>query len=202
MAPLLAFAPYTYNYHDISQTVIGQMDELETRIKAAQDGDTDAFNEIIQHHYDLIFRFALKWSANREDAEDITQQACIKLAQNIEKFEFKAAFSSWLYRLVVNSAKDWQKSQKKHTESRNCSEELAESAKDSSNREEACIYLEQLIKWADSLGEGFKETLILVFAEGLSHAEAGNILKIKESTVSWRIHTIRSRLDEFDFREA
>ncbi len=172
------------------------MDDLNALIHAAQEGDRDAFSQLLTEHYDLIFRFALKWCGNREDAEDVTQQSCIKLAKNIEQFRFESAFTSWLYRLVINCAKDWQKSQKKHSDIKVIPEEAVEYELKSSDKAETFVYLKQIINWADSLGEGFKETLILVFAEGLTHAEAGTILKIKESTVSWRIHQIRSHLDD------
>ena len=52
---------------------------------------------------------AFKLCGNKEDAEDITQNACIKLARSIDTFRFQSAFLSWLYRLVINTAKDWKK---------------------------------------------------------------------------------------------
>jgi RNA polymerase sigma-70 factor, ECF subfamily len=52
--------------------------------------------------------------------------------------------------------------------------------------------LEQL----EELGEGMKETALLVHAEGLSHAEAGEILGVSESTISWRVHAIRKHLNK------
>ena len=44
------------------------------------------------------------------------------------------------------------------------------------------------------MGQGFKETALLVLGEGLSHREAGTLLGVKESTVSWRLHRIRQQL--------
>jgi RNA polymerase sigma-70 factor (ECF subfamily) len=59
---------------------------------------------------------------------------------------------------------------------------------------EESIYLMQVLTQLESLGEGMKETALLVHAEGLSHAEAGGILGVSESTISWRVHTIRKHM--------
>ncbi|MFL0803674.1 MAG: RNA polymerase sigma factor [Agarilytica sp.] len=170
-------------------------------IKAAQAGDEQAFEQLLEYRYDTIYRFAYKWCANKSDAEDITQQACIKLAKGLKQYKYEAAFSTWLYRLVINCAKDWQRQQQRHVhESEPGSEEHAVSAGHAteSHKGDLAIYLNQLLAWIALLGEEFKETILLVFGEGLSHGEAAKILQIKESTVSWRIHNVRKKLAEFD----
>ena len=77
-------------------------------ITKAQGGDKSAFEALVRENYDVMFRIAFKWCGNQEDAEDITQNACIKLARNIDGFQFKSAFTSWLYRLVINTAIDYR----------------------------------------------------------------------------------------------
>ena len=162
-------------------------------IEAAQAGDSEAFASLLNVCYDTIFRFAFKWSGHRADAEDIAQLACLKLATGLSQFRFDAAFSSWLYRLVINCAKDWQKSQARHRGVEDST--LVFDKLSVSDGPETGIYLRQILEQADSMGEGFKETLLLVFAEGLTHRESAIILGIKESTVSWRIHEIRKRFN-------
>jgi RNA polymerase sigma factor (sigma-70 family) len=88
--------------------------QLTGLIRQAQGGNSNSFAELVDLHYDTIYRFAWKWCGHRTDAEDIAQQACIKLAQSLKQFRFQAAFTSWLYRLVVSVAQDWQRSQKRH----------------------------------------------------------------------------------------
>ena len=84
------------------------MDDPQTTvlIRRAQDGNASAFGELVDSHYDTIYRFAWKWCRHRANAEDIAQQACIKLAASLAQFRFEAAFTSWLYRLVVSCAQD------------------------------------------------------------------------------------------------
>ena len=161
-------------------------------IRAAQRGDGAAFGQLLAGCYDNIYRFAYRWCGNRTDAEDITQQACIKLAQSLGQFRFEAAFGSWLYRLVINCAKDWYKSQNRHQHGN--IDDWIEPERAPDRSAENSIYLQQLLRLLDSFAEGFKETALLVHGEGLSHAEAADILQIKESTVSWRLHEIRKQL--------
>ena len=168
-------------------------DDEQHLIQAAQRGDNQAFSNLLESCYDRLFRFAYRWCGNRADAEDVTQLACIKLAQSINQFRFEAAFSSWLYRLVINCAKDWQRSQGRHQHD-DLDRVAAEVRHDKAA--ETGIYLRQVLEWLDSLADGFKETALLVHAEGLTHAEAAAILQVKESTVSWRLHEIRKQLQQ------
>ncbi len=165
-------------------------------IVAAQAGDSAAFAQLLAQYYDTMFRFAWRWCGQRSDAEDITQLACIKLAQSIRQFRFEAAFSSWLYRLVINCAKDWHKSQNRHRHTPLNTYSLDEHTQQEPVREEAgedTIYLRQVLRQLEEMAEGFKETALLVHGEGLSHAEAAAVLQVKESTVSWRLHEIRKQ---------
>ena len=161
-------------------------------IKQAQSGDAQAFEELLGIYYDTLFRFAFKWCGNREDAEDVTQQACIKLARSIDQFRFDAAFTSWLYRLVINCAKDWSKSQQRHRHQEDIEEHTEIETADSS---ESKVFAWQVLQKLDALPDGIKETILLVHAEGLSHKEAADALGVKESTISWRLHEVRKSLN-------
>lgn len=160
----------------------------EELIRRAQCGDREALRHLVEAHYTTMFRFACKYCGNRQDAEDVTQQAFIKLAQSLGQFRHEAAFTSWLYRLVINCARDWHKHQLRHTH-----DEPREVA--TRGGAEPAVMLDQVLSLVDQMGAGFRETLALVVGEGLTHAEAASILSVKESTVSWRVHEIRKRLN-------
>ncbi len=160
-------------------------------VREAQAGDRRAFADLLERHYTRIYRFAYRWCGNRSDAEDITQQACIKLARSLAQFRFESAFTSWLYRLVINCAQDWHKSQSRH---QGDSLEVVGDPATGEASAETPVYLRQVLGLLDHMAEGFKETALLVYAEGLTHAEAAQILSLKESTVSWRLHEIRKQL--------
>ena len=91
---------------------------------------------------------------------------------------------------------DDQPDQPERTESGSATPEAGNEPTADTARTEDYIYLTQLLEQLDELGEGMKETALLVHAEGLSHAEAGEILGVSESTISWRIHAIRKRMNQ------
>src|SRR5262245_39762392 len=83
-------------------------------IRRAQGGDVTSFARLLDLHYAMIYRVAWKWCGHRTNAEDIAQQSCIKLAGSLRQFRFQAAFTSWLYQLVISCAQDWQRAQQRH----------------------------------------------------------------------------------------
>jgi RNA polymerase sigma-70 factor (ECF subfamily) len=167
------------------------MPDDEPLIKQAQAGDAQAFECLLESHYDTIFRFAFKWCGNRDDAEDIAQQACVKLARGLGQYRFESSFTSWLYRLVINCAKDWQKAQRKHSHSGDDNEQWQHLPYE--DQPDKSILMRQLLTALENFSDGMKETVLLVHAEGFTHGEAADILGIEESTISWRIHQIRKK---------
>ena len=167
------------------------MNDVEQWIRDAQSGDADAFEKLLEEHYDTIYRFAFRWCRDQQIAADIAQEVCIKLATSLPHFHFKSSFSSWLYRVVINCAKDWLRRENKHSLAEHTSPDNEIS---DTERAENDIYLSQLLGQMDHWGKDYRETAVLVIAEGLSHHEASIVLEVSESTVSWRIHDIRKRI--------
>lgn len=159
----------------------------EQLIIRAQQGDRSAFEELLQEHYDLMFRMAFKYCGNRSDAEDITQEACIKLARSLGSFRFKSAFSSWLYRLVINTAKDFRRSHKDTLA-------LEDGHLGNGCDAETKVYASEILAQVHRLPANEKTALLLVVSEGMTHREAAIVMDCKESTVSWYIHEARKKL--------
>ena len=165
-------------------------------IKACQSGDKPAFEKLLNEHYDTIYRFAYRWCGDQVNAQDITQQACIKLAKSIKQFNFQSSFNSWLYRLVINCAKDFYKSPNMHNKREEQSDELENHQSPFNDQYEQQLYSQQILEHINTLQDDLKDTLILVFGKGLTHLQAAKQLDIKESTVSWRIHEARKLLKQ------
>ncbi len=171
-------------------------DETEL-INRASRGDADAFEALVNTYYEVMFKMAYKWCGNRRDAEDITQEACMKLARGIGSYKGGSKFTSWLYVLVINSAKDWYKSQNRHPEGT----ELLESIVADSDNAEERLYTRQVLDEVNKLPETEKESLLLVMGQGLSHKEAADLSGVKESTISWRVHEARKKLESIFGKE-
>ena len=167
-------------------------DEPTALIKQAQNGDKGAFETLLRSHYDVMYRTAYKWCGNRTDAEDITQNACIKLARSIGTFRFQSAFTSWLYRLVINTAKDWSKARPPQTVAPDSVPERSQAP-----MAEIKIYAGQVMAYVRTMPEREQVALHLVFSEGLTHREAAEVMECRESTVSWYIHQARKKLQSF-----
>ena len=72
----------------------------------ARDGDRVAFGRLVERHYDFIHRVAWRWAGNRTDAEDIAQDVCVRLGKAIRSYRGGSAFTTWLYALTLNAARD------------------------------------------------------------------------------------------------
>ncbi len=170
------------------------MDDITERklIKDAQKGSRNAFERLIDAQYDTMFRYAHTYTRNTQDAEDIAQDAAMKLARSIRSFKFKSKFSSWLYVLVMNTAKDFYKKQNRQPIA--VEQAALETASQQEHQEEE-QYARQVLDFVHGLPEGEKDALLLVMQEGLNHKEAAKLLGVKESTISWRIHEARKKLD-------
>ncbi len=165
-------------------------------IRDAQAGDRRAFATLVERHYGLMFKTAWQWCGVREDAEDIAQEASIKLAQNIGAFRFESAFSTWLYRMVINTAKDYYKAKNRRNTREQPIYEDVEYVSHEATPEER-MEQKDTLNALNSLSEQLRETVILVCWQGLSHKEAGDILDCSEGTVSWRVHEARKKISEF-----
>jgi RNA polymerase sigma-70 factor (ECF subfamily) len=166
-------------------------------IRRAQNGERDAFEALIGAYYDVIYRIAYKWCGDKADAEDVTQNACIKLARAIDGYRFEAAFVTWLYPLVINTAKDWARAQKARA--------TVPLDEDTGRAEapagEETVFAAQVMAFIRGLPDKEREALYLVFGEGLTHREAAAAMACKESTVSWYIFEARKKLLSFQQME-
>jgi RNA polymerase sigma-70 factor (ECF subfamily) len=163
-------------------------------IRQCQQGETAAFEQLLGRHYDTLYRFAYQWCGNQENAQDITQLACMKLARNIRQYRFESSFTSWLYKLTINCAKDFYKSPNQHNVREEQHDDLDSQANPDNDLPNRRLYSQQILEHIGKLQEELRDTLILVYAHGLNHKEAAQHLDIKESTVSWRVHEARKIL--------
>lgn len=90
------------------------MDE-KAQVKAAQDGNQEAFHWLFDRNKQNIFAIAYKYTNNREDAEDVLQETFIKAFYHLKKFHHseETNFSSWLCRICINSSIDFLRKKKK-----------------------------------------------------------------------------------------
>ena len=83
-------------------------------VRKSQLGDKAAFEQLVIRHQDLVFSLSYKLTGNREMANDVAQEAFIRAWKAIEKFRGDSTFSTWIYRITVNTAWTLRKKAKKH----------------------------------------------------------------------------------------
>lgn len=164
-------------------------------VRNAQAGDRQAFAMLVERHYGLMFKTAWQWCGNREDAEDIAQESAIKLAQHIRSFGFDAAFTTWLYRIVINAAKDYYKAKNRRATREMPLFDDVEYVSAAPDPERQ-LADKDVLRAVAELPETLRETVVLVCWQGLNHREAGEILNCPEGTISWRISEARKKISQ------
>src|SRR2546429_9439337 len=76
-------------------------------------GDRDAFRVLVERHSHNVFRLAYRMTRNRPDAEEVVQEAFLRAYQKLGKFEARANFGTWVYRIAANYAIDRMRQRKK-----------------------------------------------------------------------------------------
>lgn len=81
-------------------------------------GDREAFRALVERHSHAIFRLAFRMTHNEQDAEEVVQDTFLRAYRNLQQFESRANFGTWLYRIGVNCSLDFVRSRKRHVEGR------------------------------------------------------------------------------------
>lgn len=185
---------------------MAEQNEVMTLVEKAQSGDSNAFGELIMRHERFVYNVVYRMLPNKEDAEDISQEVFIKAYKYIGKFDGKASFSTWIYKIAVNTCIDEIRKRKgKETISMNNEIEgeegafVKEFADSGISVEEEVIAKEGFaaIKNAiDNLSEEHKTVITLRDLEGLSYTEIAEITDSSMGTVKSRLARGRKALKD------
>ncbi len=161
-------------------------------IRLAREGDSDAFEELVERNYLFVYKVSYKWCGVKEDAEDITQEVFMKLAGKMQSFKESSAFQTWLYKVTINTAKDFVKKSSRKRKKEMAYSEQQKIENDPNQKEDSIseIVHDLIIRLPHKL----RDTALLVFSEGMNHKEAATILNCSEKTVSWRIFEVKKKL--------
>jgi RNA polymerase sigma-70 factor (ECF subfamily) len=173
-------------------------------VKQAQAGDATAFDELFERYKDRIYRVVYHITSNREDANDLVQEAFIKAYRSLHGFKGSSSFYTWIYRIAVNTTLNFSKHRAHHPHL--SFDEMDESVKES----EAFVNLttartaskdltveelqEKLNKALQKLSEPHRAVITLHDIEGLPHEEIARIMNCSEGTVRSRLYYARQEL--------
>jgi RNA polymerase sigma-70 factor (ECF subfamily) len=169
-------------------------EETAALVRLAQAGDVAAFERLVTRQYGFIFKTAFRWLGHRSDAEDVTQTVCMRLATALKSFDWRASFTSWLYRITLNAVYDLKRSSQRRQ--RLASEISLGATEESRPTQEDELALSELWQVVRQVPEKQRDAVLLVYAEHMSHAEAAEIMGCKDVTVAWHIHNARKALKD------
>src|SRR6185369_15743388 len=96
-----------------------EVGSAEAALARARRGDGDAFRELVERHSRSVFRLAFRMTGNEQDAEDVVQESFLRAYKQLGRFESRANFGTWLYRIVSNCSVDLMRSkQARHDQTR------------------------------------------------------------------------------------
>src|SRR5216117_3860633 len=93
--------------------------EAAAVLARARQGDSDAFRALVERHSRTVFRLAFRMTGNEQDAEDVVQESFLRAYRQLGRFESRANFGTWLYRIVANCSVDLMRAkQARHDQTR------------------------------------------------------------------------------------
>ncbi len=177
-------------------------DSDESLMVRVREGDHKAFAQIVSRHSRMFYAAAYRMCGQQQEAEDIVQEAFIKLWKNPHGWDPAngAKFSTWFYRVVTNQALDHLRKKKPQAE---VPETLSDTRPDALEQLEEGALQDDLERAIQSLPERQKAALNLCFYEGLSNKEAADILgvgvKALESLLMRAKTTLRDEMARYGY---
>lgn len=193
------------NSTETEVTGVQATDELSLVRQAAR-GDAAAFELLMRQHEGRMYAVALRMCGNREDAQDCTQEAMLRIFRALHNFKGQSSFSTWVYRVTMNTCLDELRRRKVRTSTSLDSlldtgwapTDESDTPEHHSLRSEQRRMLEKAIA---SLPEDMKAAIVLRDIQGFSYDEIAAILEANVGTIKSRISRGREKLRDILTRQ-
>jgi RNA polymerase sigma-70 factor (ECF subfamily) len=181
-----------------------QKTDLEL-VEQVQKGNKNAFNLLVIRHQNKVMNIVSRYVKNSGDVADVTQEAFIKAYRALPNFRGESAFYTWLYRIAVNSAKNYLTSQGRKPPASDVDASEADyydgsdALKENNSPERALLSDElqqKLFTAIDALPEDLRSAITLREIEGLSYEEIATVMECPVGTVRSRIFRAREAIDK------
>ena len=164
---------------------IRRVDELEQR--RARRLDADAFVELVERHDLSHRRLAFRLLGDSGRMDDVLQEAYVRAFRALPRFRGDSSLETWLYRIVYNACVDDLRRRREHETLEEWDDRLAATPEEPEERLDLAAALA-------SLPPELRAVVLLVDAEGLSYAEAADVLGAPAGTIASRLNRARSHL--------
>lgn len=160
---------------------------------AAQGGDRDALEALLRRHHDRIYALCRRMTGNDADALDATQEALIAVVRGLHRFDGRAAFTTWSYRVATNAALDELRRRRRRPDPVETDDELSQAGGPPAMDETLTTRLE-IDEALDELIPEYRAAVVLRDKLGLEYAEIAEVLEVPIGTVRSRIARGRAAL--------
>lgn len=169
-------------------------------VRAAQQGDRDAFEALVKQHQGRIYSLIWKQTRNKNLAEDLTQDTFIRAYRSLKNLKDINNFCGWLTRIALNVCNSWYSSRAYREYSHSELDDDAFSSKEDNQTPESIDEFRRILGHISTLDYKYREVIILCVLESYSYSEAAETLGIPVGTVASRMHvalqTLRRKLGE------
>ncbi len=172
----------------------------ERLVDLSRSGNREAFGELVRRYQDRLFNSVMQILRCRDDAEDVVQDAFVQAYINLNSFQGKSTFYTWIYRIAMNLAFSCGRKRRSLMSVERARDEIGNEPLDPQNgpsermeREEQATQLQQALA---SLSEEHRTVLILRGVEGFDYETIAEVLNLNPGTVRSRIHRARTTLRE------
>jgi RNA polymerase sigma-70 factor (ECF subfamily) len=163
-----------------------------------QSGSQAAFETLVRNHQRMVHSLTFRMTGSPADAEDLAQETFIRAYEQIGTFRGTAKFSTWLYRIAMNTCLNWRQSEARRFRLHaTCAEELSTQSLNGENIFTNTQASQQVQAALLKLPAKQRAAIVLTIYDGLNHAEAAQILGCSETTVSWRVFAARRKLKDW-----
>jgi RNA polymerase sigma factor (sigma-70 family) len=154
----------------------------------------DQFLHLIQHNKKLIFKVCNTYCSDPEDRKDLVQEVIIQLWRSYANYNNKYKLSTWMYRIALNTAISFYRSNKKHSQTSPISDFILEIPEDASSRDldDKVTQLYQFINQLNKLDKA----LMILYLDNNSYKDMAEILGISETNVATKISRIKQHLKQ------
>jgi RNA polymerase sigma-70 factor, ECF subfamily len=190
----------------IQNNVIGDTGTELALVQAAQRGDVGAFEQLIKKYDRNVFRIAQHITQNREDAEDVVQDAFLKAYQKLDQFQGNSKFYTWIVRIAVNEALMKLRKRKSdklvsmdedvETDEGTITREFADWSPNPEQQYNQAELNDILSRTIQGLPASFRTVFVLRDVEGLSTEETAEMLGLSVPAVKSRLLRARLQLRE------
>ena len=190
----------------IETNVTGDTGEELGLVQAARAGDVGAFEQLLKKYDRNVFRIALHITQNREDAEDVVQEAFLKAYQKLDQFQGNSKFYTWVVRIAVNEAlmklrkrkgdRTVSMDQEVETEDGTVPRDFADWMPNPEQQYRQSELNDILTKTIQGLPASFRTVFVLRDVEGMSTEETAEMLGLSVPAVKSRLLRARLQLRE------